>query len=55
MCGICRVTLRLRHRAVRFPWEQGRHVLHVSHVVEDLARVAALAPLRCPAASCTRG
>ena len=51
-CGVCGVTLQLGHRAVRFPCGQGRHVLHARCVVDALARGAAPAPLRCPAADC---
>ena len=47
-CGVCRLTLQLGHRAVRFPCGQGCHVLHARCVVEALARIAAPAPLRCP-------
>ena len=51
-CGVCRVTLQLGHRAVRFPCGQGGHVPHARYVVEALARGVAPAPLRCPAVSC---
>ena len=51
-CGVCGITLQLGHRAVRFPYRQGRHVLHARCVVVALARGAAPAPLRCPAVNC---
>ena len=53
-CGVCRVTLQLRHRAVRFPCGQGRHVLHARFSVEALARGVAPAPLSCPAVRAQR-
>ena len=49
---ICRITLHLGHRAVRFPCGQGRHVLHARCVVEAPARCVAPAQLRFPAVSC---
>ena len=51
-CGVCMLTLQLSHRAVRFPCEQGRHVLHARCVVEAPASSAAPAPLRCPTVNC---
>ena len=39
-------------RAVRHPCGQGRHVLHARCVIGALARIAAPAPLRCPAFNC---
>ena len=51
-CGVCRVTLQLGLRAVRFPCNQGRHVLHARCVVEALTRSTAPAPLRCPTINC---
>ena len=51
-CGVCGITLQFGHRAVRFPCEQGRHVLHARCVVEALARGASPATLRCPAVNC---
>ena len=49
MCEVCRGTLPLEHREVRFSRGQGRYVLHARCVVEDFARGAASAPLHCPA------
>ena len=51
-CGVCSVTLKLGHRAVRFPCGQWRHVLHARCVVGALARSAAPAPLHCPIVNC---
>ena len=51
-CGICRLTLHLGHRAVRYSCGQGRHVLHARCVVEALARSAAPESLRCPTVNC---
>ena len=48
-CGVCRITLQLGYRAVRFPCGQGRLGLRACWVVEALARVAAPAQLRCQA------
>ena len=52
VCGVCRVTLQLGHRAVRYPCGQGRHVFNARCVVEALARGVTPTPLRCPAVSC---